>query len=198
MTGYHQFLKMLSYHSWVPRVVFEIGVGSSLDICRSHCFWRYGSQCLLFEPNLESFQTIEKEARNYHTVKVHPFAISDKNGEEELFVNGDNSVLCNTSSPAGEKQQKNLPKIKVITKTIDMFDNGDIDLLLIDTEGEEYSVLKFLKSRPNFIIIETHNYAGNGVFHYVHKYINEIKNWFETNNYKLVFTDFSDSFYILK
>ena len=29
MTGYHQFLKMLSYHSWVPRMVFEIGVGSS-------------------------------------------------------------------------------------------------------------------------------------------------------------------------
>ena len=68
--------------------------------------------------------------------------------------------------------------VKVHSKTIDQFDTGDIDLLLLDCEGVEWFTLKRLISRPKLIIIETHVDDE-----YLNPYLNEILLWMWKHDY---------------
>lgn len=72
----------------------------------------------------------------------------------------------------------------------DTLDDGNIDLISIDTEGSEWYVIKYLKSRPDVISIETHGAV------YVNPKIDEIESWMAANGYVVYFKDKSDSVYV--
>ncbi len=55
----------------------------------------------------------------------------------------------------------------------DEIDDGSIDLLSVDTEGSEWYVLKYLKSRPLVISVETHGKS------YLNPFFGEISAWME-------------------
>lgn len=193
--GYQKLMEIISNCQWIPKNVVEVGVGSR-ELCRSRPFWKLGSNCLLFEPNPESYAKIKETINFQHNVQLFPFAISDKIGNEEFIVNGDCSSLESVVSPANNESCNEKQRVLVETRKIDEFDNGDINLLLIDTEGGEWGVLKNLVSKPEVVVIETH--AGDllGNIGYQNSNLYEIEKWFKLRQYQLLFKDISDSFYI--
>ncbi len=74
--------------------------------------------------------------------------------------------------------------------TIDEFDNGQVDVLLSDTEGCEYFCIKNLVSRPKVIVLEI---WGN---RYVNPYIDEIGVWMGANGYRFAGRDETDALFI--
>ena len=61
----------------------------------------------------------------------------------------------------------------------------------LDTEGGEFYVLEKLISRPELIVLETHNHIAS----YINPFLYEIEEWMVENNYVKVSVDSGDSIY---
>lgn len=151
---------------------------------------------MLVEPDPKSIQKIKEIFGDYSHVKLFPFAMYDYNGKLSLSqANASTFVSELTASPALVNDKYKVDESKnfeVNCKKFSELDHGNIDLISIDIEGSEWYVLKYMKSRPKVISIETH-----GKF-YQNPFINEISNWIETNNYEIWYKDNSDTIYIQK
>jgi FkbM family methyltransferase len=150
----------------------------------------------LVEPDPKSIDAIKKLFGNYDNVTLYPFAIYDHNGTLELVQREASTFAANLSaSPAlvnDNYQIREEDKFTVECKRFDEIDNGTIDLLSIDTEGCEWFVLKYLKSSPLVISLETHGKK------YINPYFTEITKWITDNNYARWFMDKSDTVYYKK
>ena len=189
-----------------PNIIFEVGVGWPR---LSRCLKYFGSdvQCYLFEP-IKQFvdeMNIIIHENNIKNIHIQNCAIYDYNGKIEIYNHLEASSIVGINNPTfqsgetielGKKEYINAPANKGIISvdcfTIDKFDKGNIDILLIDTEGSEYFSLKYLKSLPYFISIETH--MGDK---YINPFIKEINEWMY-NKYTLFKKTESDSFFIRK
>lgn len=127
---------------------------------------------------------------------LHPVAIWDYNGTVKLskamastFVSElkGSPAIANDGYVVEEENS-----FEVECKIFSDIDDGSIDLLSIDIEGSEWYVLKYLKSMPKVISIETH-----GKF-YTNPFMREIDQWVMTNKYELWYKDGSDSVFIKK
>ncbi|NBW15050.1 MAG: FkbM family methyltransferase [Caulobacteraceae bacterium] len=180
--------------------IFEIGVGEAYT-CRTKRFWGSDIECHLFEPNPILYKDLIDQTKEYKNVYVYNIAITDKSGEEEISLMGNCSYINGIISPVILHQGfdsdaiKNASKINIKSETIDKFDKGDIDVLLIDTEGCEWFVLEKLISRPNQIVIETSTIAADGL-PTPNKNINKILFWMWKNNYQLALKDENDSHFM--
>lgn len=114
-------------------------------------------------------------------VKIHDVAIWDSAGEMTMTDVGASAFLngLDGKTPAHQNNyaQNSFGNFKVKTDTFDKYDDGTIDALFIDIEGAEWYVLKYLKSRPKIIEVETH--YGN----YKNPFITEILDWMNKNGY---------------
>jgi FkbM family methyltransferase len=94
----------------------------------------------LFEPlpNLGTHcqKTISDRALN---AKFYPFALSDKNGEFNLYIAADGNIGWNTLEK--EKASTDMREVKVTTKRFDELGLERVDLIKIDVEGAEWRVL---------------------------------------------------------
>lgn len=79
---------------------------------------------------------------------------------------------------------------KVKSDIISTYDNGQIDILAVDTEGCEYYALETLVSRPKLICLETHGQA------YINPMIDQIVNWMTVNGYGVAGQTESDTLFI--
>ena len=150
----------------------------------------------LVEPDPKSIQAIKNLFGDYSNVKLFPFAVYDYNGTMELVQREASTFAADLSaSPAlvnDNYEIKEEDKFTVECKTFDKIDDGSIGLLSIDTEGCEWFVLKYLKSRPAVISLETHGKK------YLNPYLNEIISWMKENGYERWFMDKSDTVYFKK
>lgn len=180
--------------------IFEIGVGQAYS-CRTKRFWGSEIECHLFEPNLILYKDLIDQAKEYKNVHVYNVAITDKCGEEEILLMDNCSYINGIDSPMvlnhglANDAIKNAQKIKIKTETIDKFDKGDIDILLVDTEGCEWFVLEKLISRPRQITIETNTVGQEGKLIY-NKNLDKILFWMWQNNYQLALKDQNDSHFM--
>ena len=180
--------------------IFEIGVGE-INSCRTKIFWDSGIECHLFEPNPILYKDLIDKSKNYKNVHVYNLAITNKSGEEEILLINNCSYIDGIESPMilnhgiNTEYTESVEKVKIKTETIDKFDTGDIDILLIDTEGCEWFVLEKLISRPKQIAIETNTLGQNGNLIY-NKYIDKILFWMWKNNYQLALKDENDSHFM--
>lgn len=180
--------------------IFEIGVGE-VYTCRTKKFWGSDIECHLFEPNPILYKELVDASKEYKNVHVYNIAITDKSGEEEIFLMNNCSYINNIESPVllnhGPNSDviKNAQKIKIKTETIDRFDKGNIDILLIDTEGCEWFVLEKLISRPRQITIETNTVGQEGKLIY-NKNLDKILFWMWQNDYQLALKDQNDSHFM--
>jgi FkbM family methyltransferase len=152
-----------------------------------------GKDTILVEPNPPAIEAINTFFKDYKNIRLFPFAIYSHNGKLVLS-NAEASTFVSElpASPAliNDKYQINEQKnVEVECRIFSEIDEGNIDLLSIDTEGCEWFVLQTMKSRPKVISVETH-----GKF-YVNPFINEIKNWVKEYGYKEWFKDKSDTVY---
>ena len=131
---------------------------------------------------------------NKGNVTLHTIAIWDYNGTLKLskanastFASDlENSpAIANDNYTVNPENTFEVPCVK-----FSELDNGTIDLLSIDTEGCEWYVLKYLKSNPGLICLETH-----GKF-YTNPFINEITAYMDTHGYVLWYKTSTDSIYV--
>ena len=150
----------------------------------------------LIEPNPKVFKELEESFGHYENVSLLNIAITDQGGRVKMynrFDSPDPSCFVDSEfSPAivNDNYVKNeKDSFMVDSASFDEIDDGDIDILSVDTEGHEWFVIKNMKSRPKFIILETH-----GEF-YVNPYMNQISMWMRKNNYAVMKQDFTDTLY---
>lgn len=107
--------------------------------------------------------------------KVLKVAVGMQAGKAEMVDNGGSSFIKGTWSPT-ESTNECFP---VDVVTFDTIDDGLIDVLALDCEGQEWAVLSKMTSRPYLISIEI--WDGN-------PYRNEIYNWLKFHEYHLRFS----------
>ena len=112
----------------------------------------------LDEENIDLFNSYRKKDVNLAT------AVSDKEGETDLFFYHSKSALNTISKENADFQKAKVSKIKKIkTQTINKiienspFKDRKIDFLSVDVEGSELAILKnfdFKKYSPKVIVVE--------------------------------------------
>lgn len=117
-------------------IVFDIGgyVGWFTEQINN----KYGSKIYCFEPLINFYEQIEKKFIKNENVFVFPLAISDENKKEIIYLNKDaSSIFQKIGQPI---------EINCITLDKAMQDNkiNKIDLIKINIEGQEYSLLKYM------------------------------------------------------
>jgi len=112
----------------------------------------------LIEPHPGNFDVLQRNMPGYN---LHNIAISDHDGEEELFfdLNYTNATSMWREMPAGKGGA--VGSFKVLCKTMDTFvkDLGCIDLMMVNAEGAEFKLFagstRFL-SKVNCLAIHFH------------------------------------------
>lgn len=155
-----------------PRTVCECGVGP-MDISIAPSFVGKCRRLLLIEPVPE----FAEEARKIPGAEVVEAAIGTRPGEAILACNGGSSFLHGTWSPTRPPSGSMNVPVKVLT--FDAIDDGEIDVLGLDCEGQEWAALSRMISRPKLMTVEI--WSGN-------PFKEEINTWLRQNNYKLRFS----------
>ncbi len=145
-----------------------------------------GTKCIIVDILKSNIGT------RYKNVEWHRVGVGFKEGAGVFKWNGASTHMVGYRSPSVQnnsqkKKYRGTIKHKVIT--FDRIDKGNIDLLCIDIEGLEYSVLKYLKSRPKVISIEMRWKK------YKNPYFTNIQWWMHYHGYEFVDYNTSDEIY---
>jgi FkbM family methyltransferase len=150
----------------------------------------------LVEPDPKSIAAIRSYFRDYSNVELLPYAAYDRHGQLDL-VQRDASTFVSTLpySPAQVNDAYRIrqeDRFTVECRRFDELDDGSIDLLSVDTEGSEWYVIRYLKSRPLIISVEMHGKSYLNPFH------SEIAAWMNAQGYGKWFMDKTDIVYYKK
>jgi FkbM family methyltransferase len=150
----------------------------------------------LVEPDPKSIAAIKTYFRDYPNVRLLPYAAFDHNGTLDL-VQRDASTFVSTLpySPAQVNDGYHVRKedtFSVECRRFDELDDATIDLLSVDTEGSEWYVINYLRSRPLVISVEMHGKS------YLNPYYTEIASWMAREGYDKWYMDKTDIVYYKK
>lgn len=150
----------------------------------------------LVEPDPKSIAAIRSYFKEYPNVELQPYAAFDHHGTLEL-VQRDASTFVSTLpySPAQVNDRYKVRQEDTFTvecRRFDELDDATIDLLSVDTEGSEWYVINYMKSRPLVISVEMHGKS------YLNPYYNEIAAWMAREGYDKWYMDKTDTVYYKK
>lgn len=148
-----------------------IDCGANIGLATIYFKWLYPeSEIHAFEPDLDTFNKLKQniELNDYKDVYLYNAAVSDFNGKLNFYIDKSRpgSLVMSTI-------YDRLPKDKIEVESISLSDfienklkNKKIDLLKMDIEGAEHSVLnKLIENQQlyqlNEIILEYHHNIGN-------------------------------------
>ena len=158
-------------------------------------FIKDGIRATLVEADADKVEKIKTFFKGCD-IKIFPVAVWDYNGTIQLSKAAASTFVTKLeSSPAiiNDKYKiRDEDTFEVPCMTFSEIDDGTIELLSIDIEGSEWYVLKYLKSRPAVISVETHGK------YYTNPFITEIKHWMANENYILWYKDASDTVFVRK
>jgi FkbM family methyltransferase len=150
----------------------------------------------LVEPDPKSIAAIHTYFRDYPNVELLPYAAYDHHGVLELVQrNASTFVSALPYSPAQVNdnyfiQQED--RFTVDCRRFDELDDASISLLSVDTEGSEWYVIKYLRSRPLVISVEMHGKS------YLNPFYAEIAGWMAREGYAQWYMDKTDIVYCKK
>jgi FkbM family methyltransferase len=181
-------------------VFCEVGV-HNWEFCRLHDPIKDNKVVILVEPLPACFKSIEINVKDKNNVILYNCAVADFDGQTTIYNEGQSAFIKEIRGKApchqngyfdvvGGRQIQQNEIINVKTSLFRHIDPGNIDVLLVDTEGCEYFVLKHLISRPVVIAVETH-YRN-----YKNPYMKEISDWMALNKYRIWYKTISDTYYI--
>lgn len=160
----------------------EVGVGP-LSMCYAALLWdRSDMHLILFEPNKRYYDEVKAAIGNRTNVEIYNVAIGDENGIMKLYDEGTSSSLEGVASPFAQHHKADpatKPYMNVEVRRMSEFDNGQIDILRVDTEGSEFACLKHLVSRPKQIVVEIYNDLAT----YINPRLYEIEAWAKQEGY---------------
>jgi len=120
-----------------------------------------------YEPNIVCYNHMVKRFENFSKIKIHNFAVSDFTGKSYLYFHANSKGINDYNYIQGatmrsEKDDIDLRKkieIKCINIKTILKNFVKIDLIKIDVEGSEYSIMpEIIKNRNKIkmVICETH------------------------------------------
>ena len=187
-TGEKNFLKKIKKYE----IKTSIDIGANKGDYSKEIIINTNSFVIAFEPMKKSFLKLKKIEKKFsNKIKCFNIALSDKNGENTIYFQNQNSELASFEKNIRylsyiKKQNIKSKKIKVlkldtfVKKENRLFKKG-IDFITIDTEGYDYEVLMgslktINKFRPKFIQFEMN-------WHYLFRGINIFKICLKLQNY---------------
>ena len=118
-----------------------------------------GISVYAFEPNPIVYKTLCKKVEGLPNVKVFECALGDRATEAVFYIHGEQPA-SGFGSLHNIYDRKNVDKIRVQVKTLDSFSFENVGLIKVDTEGNEFNILKgsvetLRKQKPR-LILEVH------------------------------------------
>lgn len=158
-------------------------------------FIKDGIRATLVEADVDKVEKIKTFFTGCN-IEIFPVAVWDYNGTIQLSKAAASTFVTKLESSPAIINDKYIIRdedtFEVPCMIFSEIDDGTIDLLSIDIEGSEWYVLKYLKSRPAVISVETHGK------YYTNPFIGEIKHWMANENYILWYIDASDTVFVQK
>lgn len=174
-------------------VICEVGVGP-LAMSYGALMWnRPDVHMIMFEPLPRYYEENRIAANGRANVELYNVAIGDEPGRLSFYDEGTSSSLVGVASPFAQHHgpDRGAQTVEVDVRRISEFDKGDIDILRVDTEGNEWACLKHLVSRPKQIVVEIYNDLAT----YINPHLAEIVEWAKVNGYRLSAIQDSDFIY---
>ena len=176
-----------------PKHVGEVGVYHPQTSNILDFIWE-GTRTFLVEADPRSISKIHSFFGDQYPITLHEVAVFDQKGTIQMQqYDASTFVKSLDASPAlvnDNYQVKDSDTFEVEAVQFHEIDPGDLDLLSIDIEGSEWFVLKYMKSRPQVLSIETHGKS------YVNPYMSQIQQWVDQNGYQVWFKDKSDTVFV--
>ncbi len=167
----------------------EIGVGNGVDFSNTFLLEKeYDWKGILCEPDIRNFRTIEK----FRKSKLIKSMIDEKcHKNVEFYLNND--PYSSSSKKIKGTQEKIYSKSLCLNHLFKKYNLNKVDYISIDTEGNEYQILKnfnFKKYDVKIFTIE-HNFNLNKRL--------QIQDLMKSNGYKNVFKflSYMDDWYVL-
>ncbi len=149
-------------------VIYDIG--AHIGLATIYFKSRYPESTILcFEPNPNVIPLLEENIfqNNLNNIEIHNVAISNKDGYRDLYMDSSGLGAFSTASFIkdawnGKQASK---AINVKTERLTSYLDNDVDLVKIDTEGEEEKILEDINKANLFskiknLIIEFHPVGG--------------------------------------
>ncbi len=160
-------------------IVFDVGANVG-QFC-IHCIEIFeDAKILSFEPVNETYERLQKRTARYSNIQCFNLAFGEIRAKTEIFLQPDSST--NSLAPGVNVKKNANQKSQVVDiDTIDSFCKkhfvSNIDLLKIDTEGFDLSVLKGAKEmlqerKVKFILVEV-TFDGNNIQNSSYQIISE-------------------------
>jgi FkbM family methyltransferase len=139
-----------------PAIIFDVGANVGQKSLYMLKLWP-NADIHAFEPVSKTFQALRKNVAK--RPQIHPWniALSDSIGAAEIFLDTQYSELSSLNKPGGATSEMiQLTTLAAFTKDHEL---DHVDLLKIDTEGHEESVLRgagamFETNPPSICVIE--------------------------------------------
>lgn len=125
----------------VPRGALTVDVGANLGLYTRRLA-RLSKQVYAFEPSHDMARFLRRTSAS--NVTVHEIALSDENGEGELFIPQDESGSVHglaSLEPQIDASGRLLASLNVRTARLDTIVDIDVAFVKIDVEGHELNVL---------------------------------------------------------
>jgi len=161
------------------------------------------------EPIPEYCQKCRKRHEKNRNITASQYAIGAKPGKVAIHVGGPLSTISDVMKVNFDSldwAKNNFEQRKIIVDQITLEDYlvkhelvPQFELLVIDVEGYEWSVLSnfdIQKWSPQMVIIELHDQNDNYLA--IREECNNIVRYFDDNNYKVIFKDFTNTIYVPK
>ncbi len=187
----------------------EVGAFDGLSWSNTFGLAVAGWKGIFFEPQPDYYIQCQKNYEDFPNIKIINSCVGDHIGKIKLYTG---YSLATTDLESLKEYNKIdwfkgvLDENKHVESNIDTLDNflekenfnEEFDVLGIDVEGAEYSVLKgftISKWKPKLVIIELHE---DNQYDSLKKDLKEILDYFEKNEYEKVYKDENNSIFVHK
>lgn len=162
------------------------------------------------EPVPKHFEMCKRRHRSNTNVTVSNLAIGECDKEVEMTIAGPLSTISNRmydnfkrldwASPTFESSERTKVRMTTLENYLEVKGiKQSFELLVIDVEGYEWNVIKrcnIQKWAPQMVIIELHD--QNEDYYLIRDECNKIVEYFDKNQYKIIYKDFSNTIYVPK
>jgi hypothetical protein len=140
---------------------YVVDLGAYTGVWADKIIKKYNPNIILLESVPEFYNILVEKYKNNKKVHILNCGISDKNTTQKIYLDKDASSVY--------KKTDNFIDIKMITieKLFEIFSLNKIDLIQINIEGEEYSLLenladlKYTIQKINSIQVQFHDFIEN-------------------------------------